>query len=277
MRTFFSLIFLFLGNSVFCQSAGKTSKFNYIVNYKLSYKPNEMQRNYSVENYTLFANNDAAIFRPSGFAILDTIKLSKQYQNLSPQQRTDISVKYTSDVNDIILINLKTNIIDYTVFVLAASSFGLRYTETIKPRWRLINKADTINGINCNQASLSIFGRTWTAWYSTQLPLHFGPYKFFGLPGLIIKVEDDSKSYVFEMYSIKKREHVQPMVVHENVQTMDKAAAVKLYNVSRFSMQPWSSNNVKLDPEVYKKVLEYQKSQKARYTNPIELKPLEYY
>lgn len=49
-----------------------------------------------------------------------------------------------------------------------------------------------------------IFGRKWTAWFTAEIPIQDGPYKFHGLPGLIVKIEDEAKSHSFELKGISK-------------------------------------------------------------------------
>ena len=44
--------------------------------------------------------------------------------------------------------------------------------------------------------------RQYTAWYTLDVPISYGPYKFFGLPGLIIKIEESTGMYIWEMYSL---------------------------------------------------------------------------
>jgi len=75
----------------------------------------------------------------------------------------------------------------------------LSYTEPMIYNWKLINESKIINSFNCKKAELSYKGRNWTAWYSTEIPLSYGPYKFSGLPGLIIKISDQSGDYDFEL------------------------------------------------------------------------------
>ncbi len=45
------------------------------------------------------------------------------------------------------------------------------------------------------------------AWYTTEIPINDGPYKFFGLPGLIIKLYDEKEHYVFEMTKLERYEN----------------------------------------------------------------------
>lgn len=59
-----------------------------------------------------------------------------------------------------------------------------------------------ILGYTCNVASVIYRGRKFNAYYTTQIPLKFGPWKFNGLNGLILKVESDDGLYKFEATNI---------------------------------------------------------------------------
>ncbi|MDE5983179.1 MAG: GLPGLI family protein [Duncaniella sp.] len=59
------------------------------------------------------------------------------------------------------------------------------YTETAYPLpWTLAGEVDTIAGYECHKATATYGGRDWTAWYTTEVPVSFGPWKLTGLPGL---------------------------------------------------------------------------------------------
>lgn len=80
------------------------------------------------------------------------------------------------------------------------------YHETLDLDWTLYEQTKIIKGYNCKKATVSYGGRFWTAWYTTEIPLNAGPYKFKGLPGLIMKVTDYTNSYDFEFYDMAVRE-----------------------------------------------------------------------
>ncbi|WP_223599186.1 GLPGLI family protein [Chryseobacterium sp. GVT01B] len=75
----------------------------------------------------------------------------------------------------------------------------LTYKELVIKNWKLINESKVINTINCKKAEVTFKGRNWIAWYSPEIPLPYGPYKFSGLPGLIIKITDDKGDFDFEL------------------------------------------------------------------------------
>ncbi|BAP32560.1 uncharacterized protein CHSO_3523 [Chryseobacterium sp. StRB126] len=75
----------------------------------------------------------------------------------------------------------------------------LTYKEPIIGSWKLTDETRIINTMNCKKATVTYKGRNWTAWYSSEIPLPYGPYKFSGLPGLIIKITDEKNEYDFEL------------------------------------------------------------------------------
>ncbi|SMP09725.1 GLPGLI family protein [Chryseobacterium profundimaris] len=74
----------------------------------------------------------------------------------------------------------------------------LTYKEPVIKNWRLIDETKIINTINCKKAEVTFKGRHWIAWYSPEIPFPYGPMKFSGLPGLIVKITDDKGDYDFE-------------------------------------------------------------------------------
>ena len=65
--------------------------------------------------------------------------------------------------------------------------------------WKMSSQKATIAGYACQKATTSFAGRIWEAWFTREVPVPDGPYKFSSLPGLIIKVGDTKQQYVFEL------------------------------------------------------------------------------
>lgn len=55
----------------------------------------------------------------------------------------------------------------------------------------------------CQKANLSFRGRNYEAWFTPQIPINDGPWKFFGLPGLILKVTDTDEQFDFECIGLE--------------------------------------------------------------------------
>uniref|UniRef100_UPI0025DA2B51 GLPGLI family protein n=1 Tax=uncultured Chryseobacterium sp. TaxID=259322 RepID=UPI0025DA2B51 len=75
----------------------------------------------------------------------------------------------------------------------------LTYKEPIIKNWKLIDETKVINTLKCKKAEVTFKGRNWIAWYSPEIPFPYGPMKFSGLPGLIVKITDDKGDFDFEL------------------------------------------------------------------------------
>lgn len=66
--------------------------------------------------------------------------------------------------------------------------FGyVKYPNAYK-NWKILSDTMTIAGLKCQKAELNIDKDLVTAWFSKEIPLQDGPFSFFGLPGLILKL-----------------------------------------------------------------------------------------
>ncbi|GGF19053.1 hypothetical protein GCM10011518_30570 [Flavobacterium limi] len=63
--------------------------------------------------------------------------------------------------------------------------------------WKLSKDGESkiIDKFVCNKATLSFRGRNYVAWYTPYISSQFGPWKFYGLPGLILEVYDTDNNY----------------------------------------------------------------------------------
>lgn len=81
----------------------------------------------------------------------------------------------------------------------------LRYEEKIQPfGWELGTERKTILGHECQRATCHWRGRDYVAWFAPDIPIRRGPWKFGGLPGLILKIYDTRHLYTFEAVGIEK-------------------------------------------------------------------------
>lgn len=75
----------------------------------------------------------------------------------------------------------------------------LTYKQPVISNWELADETRIINTITCKKAKVKFKGRNWIAWYAPEIPLPYGPMKFSGLPGLIIKITDEKEDFDFEL------------------------------------------------------------------------------
>ncbi|MFC3812814.1 GLPGLI family protein [Lacihabitans lacunae] len=78
------------------------------------------------------------------------------------------------------------------------------YKQDINLNWTPSEGLDSLLGYACQKATVSYMGRDYVAWYAPELPISDGPWKFHGLPGLILRVYDTQNIFDFKVFSIKE-------------------------------------------------------------------------
>lgn len=68
--------------------------------------------------------------------------------------------------------------------------------------WVLTKEKKKIVNFNCIKATTRFRGRNYIAWFTEDVPIQNGPWKFCGLPGLIVKINDDKLIFNWELTGI---------------------------------------------------------------------------
>lgn len=116
----------------------------------------------------------------------------------------------------------------------------LRYVEE-QPKffWSLKDVSEEILGYQCKMATTHFAGREYRAWYTTKVPVNAGPYKFNGLPGLILKVEDSEKKFIWTAIGIRKvREPILEYDIEEGYRNCTKKQANEI--ITRMFSAPYT-------------------------------------
>lgn len=102
----------------------------------------------------------------------------------------------------------------------------LVYTDSVPALdWVFRNEeTDTIIGYECRKATTEFAGRQYTAWFTPEIPLPFGPYKFGSLPGLILKIEDGERQFVWEAVGFQRTKS--PIMEYTYQDNNDKQCSV---------------------------------------------------
>lgn len=70
--------------------------------------------------------------------------------------------------------------------------------------WQISDSTKSILDYPCQMAESDFRGRHWTAWFAPDIPVSDGPWKFGGLPGLIMEVYDRGQQYHFTIIGLEK-------------------------------------------------------------------------
>ncbi len=208
MRNFFFLLALSFPISIFAQQSNypitELEPAELIVTYSLKFQQDSTNPNFiRQEDMLLFVGQNISKFTSNNAYTSDTI--TRKVSSRAEYQ------KLLSDLNN----PLPHSAFFYQIFkkyqkeklmCLEHTLDGtFKYEEKLNLfNWQLTGDTATISGYKAQKALCSFSGRDWIAWFSPELPFNDGPYKFNGLPGLILKISDTQNHYVFDFISIEK-------------------------------------------------------------------------
>ena len=79
-----------------------------------------------------------------------------------------------------------------------------KYVESFSAiNWKIEDETSVINTYKVQKATCRFGGRNWVAWFCADIPINDGPYKFCGLPGLIVKLNDTRDYYTYTLQKIE--------------------------------------------------------------------------
>lgn len=161
------------------------------------------------------------------------------YKNKDSNTDTSVStnddgVSYTvkySDLDRFIEMNFEKSTI-YSKEVHRGNVYFVK--DSILPlKWRLDYEDEKkIGSLLCKKATTHFRGRDYIAWYTLEIPLPYGPYKFHGLPGLIISISDSSKIFNWIITSYKLQEGKPKFEFYDELEPL--ITAKKYYSKIRY-------------------------------------------
>lgn len=134
---------------------------------------------------------------------------------------------------------------------------NIGYNDDAKMDWKISAEKAKIGSYNAQKATTEFGGRKWTAWFSSEIPLQDGPYKFHGLPGLIVKIEDEGSNYIWELKGNKKVENFNETTYLESISPGGNGGKVQEVSREKFEKtfadykkDPFASARPMLRPEM---------------------------
>ena len=157
------------------------------------------------------------------------------------------------------------------------------YPETPVFEWKILPETVKIGDYQTQKAEAKYGGRIWYAWFTQEVPLQDGPYKFSGLPGLIVKVQDARGDYSFDLMQTKKIAQIYQPLSRGQFITLSKSKYIDMekkmqkdpasfINVQRNSGGRGGGNRPAMDPKQMQERLKRMEAEIKSRNNPIELK-----
>lgn len=258
---------------VSCASKAQMHRFIYDVEYK-----KDSTKNFTTkENYHLDIDTKDTKYYPRDFYIGDSLVA----HNINI---TDGSKFNTSHI--IIHQNGSSQYQYYDVL----ENVVLKLPSEAAQNWKLTNEKKQVSSLNLQKATTTWGGRNWTAWFSPDIPFQEGPYKFHGLPGLIVELYDDKNNYKFELLKTEKisspKRNIYIDYMTKNSTAVDdkkyKDLKLKYYDSpvnylrnassqTRSSDEFYLNDGTKVGQSNSREVNERLKNKIKTYNNPIEL------
>src|SRR5699024_9241231 len=151
-----------------------------------------------------------AVFKESCYLFIgDEIALSESVESFDAENSNSKHMKRVE--NGVVrlswaILKNREEIVTYDSFSQVRDEKDWRFVyqePTSDFHWELQEDTMTIRGILCQKAISEFGGRVWVAWFSPEIAFPSGPYKFQGLPGLIIAVHDTQNHWNFKMRGIE--------------------------------------------------------------------------
>ncbi len=103
--------------------------------------------------------------------------------------------------------------------------------------WKIGKETKTLGELVCQRAEADVRGRHWTVWFAPQISSSSGPWKLYGLPGLILEASDHTRNikYLFESIQIPAPANtiIEPLEPDTDQRVMNRNQFVKQLIINR--------------------------------------------
>lgn len=158
-----------------------------------------------IYEYQFRPNSESTEYRKTNMA-LDINPTDVKFYDYESVLNDSINKKGGRNYNwtGVPVITRKKNSFQNTNYEMMMDYFS--YQTTDKMDWKLENETKTSAQYTLQKATTNFGGREWTAWFSKDINISEGPYKFRGLPGLIFELKDSKDNFIFKLVKSQKLE-----------------------------------------------------------------------
>ena len=226
------LIFIFLFAMVSFYNVLSQEKLDDVVFravYTFSYKTRPDQTEYAKSDLMfLDIGEKTSKFYSRNQELRDSIRHAAMMEDLPPGESIESAKGYKRGtphtyymLQDIKKIRVTTEYVLY----------GYMYEEPLlMPKWTMLDDTMTLVGYPCRRATAQYLGREWEVYFTTDIPLNKGPWKLWGLPGLILRAEDKDRYFLYELNNFEKQSSPTPIIyVHHKFDTEEGAYTGEAY------------------------------------------------
>lgn len=157
--------------------------------YRANFKKDSLQTEFTKQFFVLDINKNNSKFYSTDYLTNDSInKINKDGDYEFSYPKLDFRIIKKGKV--------------FENYVSQSPNFYC-YETTDKQDWTILPEKKKIKGFDAQKATTQFGGREWVAWFTNEIQFSSGPYKFHGLPGLILEIHDSKNNYNFEFIGNK--------------------------------------------------------------------------
>jgi len=260
------IILILLPNSLKAQTS---NSMNFQATYRLLYQTTKVEDRLNQENMLLFISPGFTKFLSVGKHKKDSLLRNKKNAGSSLSQllrnlpKTDFDYVIINELNDSKIVYHQKILKD-----------NFSYEESPTFNWEISKEKKEVSGYSCQKAITDYGGRKYTAWFASEIPVSSGPYKFGGLPGLIIEISDTDNDYNFKLIELKKLDD--SILLDNDPNTIKTEKDIFLKILKEYEENPlkkMEQAGIKIDFPDNSKKMEMLKEHKEKLQerNPIEL------
>ena len=131
----------------------------------------------------LDVNPDNVKFYNYDFVVTDSTNKTKRQNNIIWDDTPALIRKKNSNIN--------------SSYINVQNMFIVDTEDHVE--WKLSDETKKFGVYKLQKATTKFGGRNWTAWFTKDIALSEGPYKFKGLPGMIFEISDDKGNFIFSL------------------------------------------------------------------------------
>ncbi|MGV4415157.1 GLPGLI family protein [Chryseobacterium sp. T1] len=168
--------------------------------YEFQFKSDSTLQEFTKENMALDVNPEDVKFYNYQYIEIDSTNITKKQNS-----------HYWDDYTPAIIRKRNTDV--NLSYVLLDNLFVLETTDQMT--WKLSEETKQLGGYHLQKVTTQFGGRHWTAWFTKDIDLSEGPYKFRGLPGMIFQISDDKNQFDFTLvksYKLAKTYNTQSIL-----------------------------------------------------------------
>jgi GLPGLI family protein len=212
MKKTIILSILFLVLLLNCFSQNNPSEILYLCKYKYAFIKDTTNRKALTFDYM---NLEICKESSRYYSKLRQIGYNKSLEDYKNQTPFETIMKnenqyYLNAESEIIIFNYREKSFD--IYEKLSSKSEYKSLDTLGvPNWELQSDTMTLLGQLCQKATTNYRGRSYIAWFANTIPFQVGPWKFVGLPGLVLKISDTKNNFDFECIELTNKIKSKPV------------------------------------------------------------------